>query len=82
MGACAVTSPTQLSLAALRADGWTCWIVEHWNHWTQRRTDLFGMFDILCVRDGETLAVQTTTTGVAARVRKIADSPHINALLT
>lgn len=70
-------SPTQLSLAALRAQGWTCWIVEHWNSFSRKRVDLFGMFDILCVRDGETLAVQTTTTGVAARIRKIAESPYI-----
>jgi len=70
-------SPTQNSLAVLRALGYTCWIVEHWNSFTRKRVDMFGMFDIIAIRENETLAVQTTTSGVASRVAKIADSPYI-----
>lgn len=73
-------SPTQNSLAILRAQGYECWIVEYWNSFTRKRVDLFGMFDILALRDGETLAVQTTTSGVAARVKKITDSPYLDAV--
>lgn len=70
-------SPTQLSLAALRAQGYACWIVEHWNSYTRRREDLFNAWDILAVGNGETLAVQTTSaSNVSARVRKIADNPY------
>lgn len=71
-------SPTQNSLAVLRAQGYTCWIVEHWNSFTSKRVDLFCMFDILAIRENETLAVQTTTSGVAARVKKITDSPYLS----
>ena len=75
-------TPTQRSLKYLRADGWLCAVVEHWNSHARIRQDLFGVVDILAIRDGETLAVQTTSTGVSARVRKIADAeatPHIRA---
>jgi hypothetical protein len=68
-------TPTQRSLAKLRADGWTTAIVEHWNAHARVRQDLFGFIDILALRDGETLAVQATSgSNVAARVAKIAAS--------
>ena len=67
-------SPTQSSLAALRAQGYTCWIVEYWNSFTRRRVDLFGLFDIVALREGEMLFVQTTSgSNVSARIKKIAD---------
>jgi hypothetical protein len=75
-----VLSPTQRSLAHLRADGYTVEVVEHWNPHARIRQDLFGCIDLLALRGDETLAVQTTTTGVAARVRKIADNPHLPAM--
>lgn len=74
------TSPTQNSLSALRAQGYTCWIVEYWNSFTRKRVDMFGMFDIIAIRENETLAVQTTTTGVAARVKKITESEYLDAV--
>lgn len=65
-------SPTQRSLAKLRADGWLCAVVERWNPYARVRQDLFGFIDLLAVRGGLTLAVQTTTgSNVAERVRKI-----------
>jgi hypothetical protein len=68
-------TPTQRTLAKLRADGWTTAIVEHWNAHARVRQDLFGFIDILALRDGETLAVQATSgSNVAARVAKIAES--------
>ena len=76
-------TPTQRSLKYLRADDWFCAVVEHWNNFARIRQDLFGVVDILAIRDGETLAVQTTSgSNVSARVRKIADAeatPHIRA---
>jgi hypothetical protein len=73
-----VTSPTARSLAHLRADGWHAEVVEQTVRAPGRtfKRDLWGFVDILCLRDGERLAVQTTSgTNVAARIRKIADSP-------
>ncbi|MDE2467327.1 MAG: hypothetical protein KGL35_00905 [Bradyrhizobium sp.] len=70
-------SPTQRSLSHLRGLGYVCWIVEHWNHFTRRRQDLFGAWDILALREGEVLFVQTTSgSNVSARIRKIADNEY------
>lgn len=70
-------SPTKLSLEFLRAEGWTVEVVEHWRRnpvtGVQTKHDLFGLWDILAVRDGETLAVQTTSrTNIGSRLKKIA----------
>ena len=65
----------------LRKLGWTAEVVERWNPHARVRHDLFGFIDIMAVRDGYTLAVQTTSaSGVSARIRKIADSDHIAAV--
>ena len=71
---------TMLTIRKLLADGWP--IVEKTEHWDGHRThDLFGIIDVLAVGPLGTLAVQTTTrTNVAARVRKIGDSPAIAAI--
>jgi hypothetical protein len=75
-------SPTARSLKALRADGWLCAIVEKWNRFAGVRQDLYGFIDLLCVRGGETLAVQATTAGhVAHRLAKIRGSKHLAAVL-
>jgi hypothetical protein len=67
-------SPTQRSLKELRARGYRVAITERWNPFAKIRQDLFGVVDLLAIREGETLAVQVTSTSVAARVRKIADA--------
>jgi hypothetical protein len=74
-------SPTQLSLAKLREEGYTCWITEHWNNWSKTRQDLFGFIDILALKGKETLAVQTTSAGnMSARCKKIADHENVGAV--
>lgn len=43
--------------------------------------DLFGFIDVLAIREGETLAVQTTSgPNVASRVKKIAEAEHLAAV--
>lgn len=75
-------TPTQRTLAALRDDGWTAAVVERWNPHARIRQDLFGIVDILAVRDGRTLAVQTTAGScVSARVAKLQASPALPLLL-
>ena len=74
-------SPTQRSLAYLRAQGYTVAVVEKWNPYARIRQDLWGIIDILGIRKGETVGVQTTSGGnVSARVHKIAESEHIDAI--
>lgn len=68
-------TPTQRSLEKLREDGYTCEVVERWNAHTKQRKDLFGIIDILAIRQNEVVGVQTTSaSSVSARVKKIADS--------
>jgi hypothetical protein len=75
-------SPTSRSLEKLRQDGYLCQIVEKWNPHARIRQDLFGIGDILAIRDTETLLVQTTSRGnVAARVRKISESEALPVIL-
>lgn len=74
-------SPTALTLRALRRDGYTAEVVEHWNPHARVRNDLFGVIDVLALKGAETLAVQATSdSNVSARVRKIAESEHIAAI--
>ena len=74
-------SPTQLSLRHLRELGYTVQVVETFNCFTKRKSDLFQFIDILALRGDETLAVQTTSkSNISARVKKIADNEHVGAV--
>src|SRR5688572_3071289 len=82
-----VTSPTVLSLRHLREQGADpIAVVEHWIPipglpGRGKRRDLFGLFDILAIHQGDTIAIQTTTaSNVSARAHKIGDSPHLPAI--
>ena len=70
-------SPTQRSLEYLRELGYHCEIVEKWNPWRKVRQDLWGWCDILAIRRDEVLAVQGTSAGVAARIKKIQESDTV-----
>lgn len=72
------TSPTQRTLAELRKRGYLAAVVEKWNPHAKIRQDLFGLIDVIGLREGETLAVQTTSGDhVADRIQKIADSDKV-----
>ena len=74
-------SPTQLTLRLLREEGWLVEVTEKWIPGANIRKDLFGWIDLLALRDGETLAVQTTSwSNISSRVNKIAESDTINAV--
>ena len=74
-------SPTQRSLKYLRDQGMKTWIVETYNHFARKRVDLYGCIDILAIGNGETWAVQTTSTGVSSRVKKIQESEYFPVML-
>ena len=49
-------SPTQLSLRKLKSEGYeTVQVVEVWIPFSRTRRDLFGAWDILAVKNGETV---------------------------
>ena len=68
-------SPMARSLENLRQRGYEVAIVEHYNHHSKKTYDLFGWADILGVKNGVTIGVQTTTTdNMAARVKKMGEN--------
>lgn len=72
----AVTT-TQRSLKLMRERGYYAEVVERFNSFTKRRNDLFGFIDILCIKEGEVVGVQTTSRGhIANRSTKIRE--HVN----
>lgn len=65
-------SPTQRTLAWLRARGYTCAITERWNPHAHIRQDLYGFCDVLAMQPGVLIAVQACAgSSAAARVSKI-----------
>ena len=67
-------SPTELTLEALRKDGYTAQVTEHRVPVIHILRDLFGFIDVLGLRPGETLGVQCTSrANVSSRMQKIAD---------
>lgn len=70
------------SLKHLRDDGWTAEVVEKFNPHSRTRNDLFGFIDILAIKEGQVLGVQTTSAGhVSDRVRKIQEHENLDAVL-
>lgn len=65
--------PTQRSLNLLREQGYTVYIVEHYNAYAKVRRDLFGFIDVAAIHPNKrgVLGVQTTTgSNLAARIAK------------
>lgn len=72
-------SPTTRSRRHLEADGWHVEKVEQRVPYTNTTRDLFGFIDLLAIRGSTTMAVQVTSgNNVAARIRKIAESPNVS----
>lgn len=71
-------TPTQRTLAALRADGWTAGVTERWNQHARVRQDLFGFVDILAMKPGMPfLGVQAcAAASLSARQHKILAEPR------
>jgi hypothetical protein len=77
-------SPTALSLRLLRDDGWLVDVCERWvpiGGGGKVRKDLFGLIDLVALKEGVTMGVQTTShTNANARLNKIQDEEHQVAL--
>lgn len=75
-------TPTTRSLKHMREQGYICEKTEHWNHFANRRQDLFDVIDILCVKPNEMVGVQTTSyAAMSARKKKIKESEKAAAWL-
>lgn len=71
-------TPTQRTLALLRQEGWICQVVEKWNAHARKRVDLFGIIDIVALKPGIILGVQTTSgAGHSARIAKARAEPRL-----
>lgn len=76
------TSPTQRSLKYLRAQGYTVAITEKWNPHARVRQDLFGFIDMIAIKDGVTLAIQTTSSSsFSVRRKKIEGHENLPLVL-
>jgi hypothetical protein len=74
-------SPTARSLAHLRKTCQLVQVVERWNPHARIRQDLFGIIDILAIRDGETVAVQSTSwSNTKSRINKMTESDALEHL--
>lgn len=74
-------SPTARSLAHLRKSCQLVQVVEKWNPHARIRQDLFGIIDILAIRDGETVAVQSTSwSNTKSRINKMTESDALEHL--
>jgi len=74
-------SPTQRSLKLMRERGYLCAVVERYNPWSRTRADLFGFGDLLCVREGEIVILQTTSgSNLSKRIDKIVNHENVNAV--
>lgn len=77
----AKTSPTQRSLKWARDQSWVAEVVERWVPGANIRKDLFSIIDIVALDGSGTVGIQSTSySNVSKRVKKIADSDHIEAL--
>jgi hypothetical protein len=74
-------SPTSKSLELMRREGWLANVVEQNIPHARLKRDLFGCIDIVGIRGGQTLGVQTTSaSNIASRITKVNASPHFDAL--
>lgn len=76
-------SPTERSLEHMRRLGFTAQVVERWIPQARRRIDLFGVIDLVCLKPGQIIGVQTTSGGnLAARRTKSMAEPRLREWLS
>jgi hypothetical protein len=63
------------TIALYESRGYKCDIVESYNSFSRRKKDLFGIFDIVAIGNGETLGIQLTSkNNMSSRIKKITNS--------
>lgn len=77
-----LASLNQRTVALFQERGYQCDIVESYNSFTKRKKDLFNLFDILAIGQGETVAIQLTSkSNMSTRIRKISESPMLPEII-
>ena len=75
-------SPTQRSLKRARDAGYVASVVEKWNPHSRTRHDLFGVIDLIELREHSIVGVQVTSrSNVSARLAKAKAEPRLVAWL-
>ncbi len=71
--------PTERTLTRLRKDGYLAQVVERYNHWSKRRSDLFGIIDIVAIHETAGIkGIQATSfTNQAAHISKCLKEPRL-----
>lgn len=65
------------SMRLMREREFTVDIVERWNPWGRVKNDLFGVIDLVAIKPGLILGVQSTTKGqVGPHLKKILAEPR------
>ncbi len=71
---------TSRSLAYYRKEGYLCWIVEKYNSFTKKRTDLFNIIDIIAIGE-DTIGIQSCGQAFSEHDKKIVESEYKDAWL-
>jgi hypothetical protein len=70
------------TIALYESKGYKCDIVESYNSFSRRKKDLFGIFDIVAIGNGETLGIQLTSkSNMSSRIKKITDSDFFTEIV-
>jgi hypothetical protein len=66
----------------MESRGYKCDLVESYNHFSRRKKDLFNIFDILAIGNGETVGIQITSkSNMSSRIKKISESEFLPELV-
>jgi len=74
-------TPTQRTMEKLRADGYKPWIVEKFNRFAGPhgiRQDMYGIIDIVAIRPGEILGVQSCGQAFSEHIRKLTEENYLD----
>jgi hypothetical protein len=77
-----LSSLNQRTIALYNERGYKCTVVESYNSFTKRKKDLFGIFDVLAIGNGQTIGVQITTKAhMSTRIHKIEECEFLPEIL-
>ena len=62
--------------------GYKCTVVESYCSFSKRKKDLFGIFDVLAVGQGQTIGIQITSkSNMSARIKKIEECEFLPEII-
>lgn len=77
-----MSSLNQRTIALYQDLGYKCTVVESYNSFTKRKKDLFGIFDVLAIGNGQTIGIQITSkSNMSARIKKIEESEFLPEII-